>query len=173
MKQIFILLSVGLSLLVFSGCAFKVTPINHSKAVYKVYGGPEKTPGEVSTILLVGGWSDRHDYVDWIIVEKTRVDQKKYGQITVLPGNYIIKWGRKFNISPMIKISGTENRSWSTSITFKPGHTYTIHSDRTIGQGYILYSWITDDTLNKTIWGKEFVPGPCYHLRKKHDVQKK
>lgn len=135
------------------------TKIHHASEIYKAYSGPEKTPGEITTILMVGKTYSA-DYIDWVIVENTRIDHEKYGEITILPGSYKIKWGRTFFMSPMIKASGSEKRSWRTTISFEAGHTYTIHANRTVGPGYILYSWITDDSLNKILWGKEYVPGP-------------
>jgi len=148
--------------LLFSSCG---GGIKHGTGVYKAYSDPEKTPKEVATIQMVGK-TDIVDYVDWIAIdENTRIDHKKYVEITIIPGTYLIKWGRKFPISPMIKASGSEVRSWSANINFEAGHIYTIHANRTVGQGYIIYSWITDDTQNITIWGTEFVPGPYYYMR--------
>ncbi len=141
---------------IFSGCG----GIQHSTEIYKAYNGLEKTPGEVATILMGGKEDKPGDYIDWVIVENTRIDHEKYGEIIIIPGSYKIKWGRTFSISPTIKASGSEKRSWSTNISFEAGHTYTIHAKRTVGPGYILYSWITDDSLNKILWGKEYVPGP-------------
>lgn len=158
---VFLKLIVSIVLVfICSGCG----GIQHGTEVYKTYNGPDKTPKEVVTILMVSK-ADIGDYVDWVIIDDKRIKHKKYGSIIITPGSYSIKWERKFKISPMIKASGSEVRSWTTSINLEAGHTYTIHAKRTIGQGYILYSWITDDTQNKLIWGTEYVPGPYDYLR--------
>ena len=92
-------------------------------------------------------------------------NSKKYGEIKIMPGTYLVKWGRRFNISPMIKASGKEERVWSNNMTLEAGHIYTIHANRTVGHGYKIYSWITDDTVNQVIWGQKYIPGPYDYLR--------
>ncbi|MDH3328210.1 MAG: hypothetical protein OEM01_03165 [Desulfobulbaceae bacterium] len=146
---------------ILTGCG----PKQHATAAYKAYDGPEKTPKELTSILMFNK-AETGDYVDWVVIEATRINHDKYGEITIKPGTYLIEWERDFQVSPMIKASGSEVRKWSTTVTLEAGHNYTIHADRTVGHGYIIYSWITDDTQNKTIWGREFVPGPYYFLRK-------
>lgn len=64
----------------------------------------------------------------------------------------------------MVDPSGSFTQDWGTDVTLEAGHTYTVHAKRTIGHGYKIYSWITDDTLSELIWGTEYVPGPNDHL---------
>ena len=123
----------------FSGCGGK----QHGTEVYKIYSEPNQNTEEVASILMMVTANTRDyvtDYVDWVIIDNTRVDHKKYRKISIVAGSYTVEWGRKFNISPMIKASGTEKRVWSANVTLEAGHTYTIHADRTVGHGYKSFS---------------------------------
>ena len=108
--------------------------------------------------------TDTRDYIDWIEIADLRIDHKNYGEVRIAPGPYRIEWGRKFNISIMVDPSGSYTQDWSTDVTMEAGHIYTVHAKRTIGHGYKIYSWITDDTLTELIWGREYVPGPYDYL---------
>lgn len=169
MKPLCKVICIGFLTLVLVSCASSggnpSGSRNHSTRTYDAIGGENKSLQEISTILLKGSGSYVSDYIDWIIIDGTRVDHKDFGQINIAPGSYTVEWGRKFNISPMVKSSGVENRRWNATLDFLPAHTYAIHARRTVGQGYIIYSWIVDETLNETIWGKEFIPGPYDYLR--------
>lgn len=140
----------------------------HATEEYKAYSGAVKNTDEIASILMLVKDDTKdyvNDYVDWVMIDKNKIDHRKYGEIRIMPGIYQVEWGRVFNISPMIKASGEEERSWITHLTLEAGHTYTIHARRTVGHGYILYSWITDDTAGQVIWGHKYIPGPYDYLR--------
>jgi len=158
MKQ-YLLISWIVFLLFLPGCG----PKKHATKIYQAYSESDKSVETVASILMVDR-SDTRDYIDWVVIDGTRIDHKKYGEIKIAPGAYMIEWGRKFIVSMLLKASGTEKRTWGTNITLEAGHTYTIHAKRTVGHGYKIYSWITDDTLNKVIWGNEYIPGPYDYL---------
>ena len=153
---------LGFLIVLFSSCA---SAPKHPTAIYQADNVAELGSGSVASILLVVR-SDLRDYVDWVHIENTTIDHDEYGEIRIPPGTYLLEWGRKFPVSPMVKLSGSEKREWSTNVTLEAGHVYTIHAKRTVGPGYRIYSWITDDSLNKVIWGKEYLPGPYDHLLK-------
>jgi hypothetical protein len=158
----YLLLPWVVFLLLLPGCG----PKKHATEIYQAYSGPIKSTETVASILMVV-LSDTSDYVDWVNIDNTRIDHDEYGEIRIAPGAYLLEWGRKFNISPMIKASGTEKRNWSTNMKLEAGHSYTIHAKRTIGHGYKIYSWVTDDTLYKVVWGKKYIPGPYDYLLNK------
>lgn len=170
--EVFISLITSLVLLCFiSGCGGR----HHGTEVYKLYTNLNISADDIASIILSSTDTKGYvtDYVDWIIIGNIRLDHKKYGIIEVVPGSYNVEWGRKFDISPMIKASGSEKRKWSTNLTLEAGHKYTIHAKRTVGHGYKIYSWITDDTQDIIIWGNQFVPGPYYYyLRDNEEVNR-
>ena len=137
----------------------------HPTAIYQAYDGAELGSDSVASILMVVR-SDLRDYVDWVQIDNTTIDHDEYGEIRIPPGTYVFEWGRKFPVSPMVKLSGSEKRQWSTNVTLEAGHVYTIHAKRTVGPGYRIYSWITDDSRNEVIWGKKYTPGPYDQLLK-------
>jgi len=155
---------LSLSCVVFLLLLFGCGPKKHATEIYQAYTGTTKSTESIASVLMLVR-DDISDYVDWIVIDNARIDHNKYGEIRIVPGSYLMEWGRTFNISPMIKASGTEKRVWRTNITLEAGHTYTVHAKRTVGHGYKIYSWITDDTLNKVIWGNIYLPGPYDHLR--------
>ena len=147
---------VALSLI--SGCG----PKKHSTEIYHISDEASSTFA-VSSIMMVVP-DDRRDYIDWIAIDDLRIDHDNYGEVRVAPGSYRIEWERKFNISAMINPSGSHTQNWRTDLLLEAGHIYTVHAKRTIGQGYQIYSWITDDTVDEVIWGREYVPGPYDYL---------
>ena len=151
--------AIMLALLLLSGCG----PKKHATEIYQAYSGTIKSAEAIASIQMVVR-TDTRDHIDWITIDNIRVDHKKYGEVRIAPGLYRIEWGRKFNISIMIDSSGSYTQDWRTDVTLEAGHIYTVHAKRTIGHGYKVYSWITDDTLTELIWGREYVPGPYDHL---------
>ncbi len=148
---------------IIAGCASGYKP---STEVYVAHCNPELTSEETATILMLYKY-DTIDYVDWVTIGDELIEHKKYGTIIIKPGSYRLGWGRKFVISPMIKASGSEKRTWSADVTLDAGHVYVIHAKRTIGHGYRIYSWITDETSwGKIIWGTKYIPGPYDYMRR-------
>ena len=147
-------------LIFISSCA---SAPKHSVEIYQAYVGSALSAETVSSIHMVVR-SDLRDYVDWVAIDSARIDHEEYGAISIRPGDYLVEWGRKFSLSPMLKASGSESRQWRADLKLEAGHAYTIHAKRTVGHGYKIYSWITDDTTGRLIWGKEYTPGPYDYL---------
>jgi hypothetical protein len=144
-----------IALVLLSGCG----PKKHSTEIYHANSEIlNSTEAPASILMFVR--ADTRDYIDWITIDDLRIDHKKYGEVRVAPGSYRVEWERKFNISVMIDSSGSYTQRWHTDLTLEAGHIYTVHPKRTIGQGYRIYSWITDDTLTALVWGIKYVPGP-------------
>ncbi len=150
---------VMFALVLLSGCGSK----KHSTEIYHAHSETINST-EATASLLMFVQADSRDYIDWIAIDGLRIDHKKYGEARVAPGSYRVEWERKFNISTMIDSSGSYTQNWRADVTLEAGHIYTVHAKRTIGQGYKIYSWITDDSLNELIWGREYVPGPYDYL---------
>ena len=151
--------AIVFALVLLSGCG----PKKHTTEIYHAYSEAVRSTESIASILMVVR-TDTRDYIDWITIDNLRIDHNKYGEVRIAPESYTIEWGRKFNVSTMIKASGSEKRVWKTNINLEAGHIYTVHAKRTVGQGYKIYSWITDDTLNKVIWGNRYIPGPYDYL---------
>jgi hypothetical protein len=109
---------------------------------FKGYVGEIQSIEELSTIRMDGS-------VDWLKVGGHIIIHKEFGEIVLLPGVHEIEWGTSFVVSFLFKSSGSDKRTWTGSITLLPGQTYTIYADRTLGVGYVVYSWVEDRSGEK------------------------
>ncbi|MFC1824847.1 tetratricopeptide repeat protein [Thermodesulfobacteriota bacterium] len=117
-----------------------------SDAIFKGYAGPIQPEKNIAIVRL-------GDRVDWIRVENIHIEHKKFGIIMLLPGTYSIEWGTTFGVSMFIKLSGKDERNWKETFNLKAGHIYSVHTDRTTGPGYRVFSWVIDETEKVKIWG--------------------
>ncbi len=113
--------------------------------VYKSYGGPERPAAELATIVL-------NDAVEARIGDR-KVSPVDYARVQVLPGLHQVDWQCLYGVSVMIEPSGFASAGASGRIQFAAGHTYSLHCDRTTGQGYTTYQWIKDDTTGEIVAG--------------------
>jgi hypothetical protein len=114
--------------------------------VYKSYGGPEQPDSELAMIVL-------KDAVEARIGDR-KVSPGDYARVQVLPGLHRIDWQCLYGVSVMVEPSGFASAAASGQVQLEAGHIYSLHCDRTFGQGYTTYQWITDDTMGETIAGK-------------------
>ena len=82
--------------------------------------------------------------VEWLKVSGHKIFHKEFGEIILQPGSYEIEWVTHFGVSVLVKSSMRDDRIWSGNINLRPGYTYTIYADRTLGIGYVVYSWVED-----------------------------
>jgi hypothetical protein len=110
----------------------------YSNEAFKGYMGEIRSMEELSTIRM-------DENVQWLKVSGQEIIHKEFGEVILLPGIYEIEWGTYFGVSVLVKSSGNDKRTWTGRINLQPGYTYTIYTDRTLGFGYVVYSWVEDN----------------------------
>jgi hypothetical protein len=111
---------------------------SYSKEAFQGYVGEERSIEELATIRM-------DENVEWLKVSGHIISHKEFGEMILQPGSYEIEWGTYFGVSVLVKSSGRDKRTWRGSINLRPGYTYTIYADRTLGVGYVVTSWIEDN----------------------------
>lgn len=111
----------------------------YSNEAFKGYLGEIRSIEELSTIRM-------DEDVEWLKVSGHIISHKEFSEIILLPGIHEIEWGTYFIVSNWVKSSGKDKRIWTGSVTLQPGQTYTIYTDRTLGVGYDVYSWVEDSS---------------------------
>jgi hypothetical protein len=125
-------------LLLTTGCSDTVY-------VYKMYGGPVRPDAELAVVDLGEAMA--------VIVGPRKVDRSDYGQLSLLPGTYPMRWGCVYGVSVLVEPGGWAAAEASGEVLLEAGHRYTMHCDRTTGPGYETYQWLTDDTTGAVVTG--------------------
>ena len=127
-----------LSLSLAGGCADTVY-------VYKMYGGPERPASEIAIVDMGEAVAAR--------VGQRNVDRSDYGQLSLLPGSYPIRWACVYGVSMLIEPSGWAAGEGAGEVLLQAGHRYSMHCDRTTGPGYETFQWLKDDTTGQVVAG--------------------
>lgn len=120
--------------------------INHH--VYKLYPGPVRPDSEVATLQFGTG-------VFEVIIDGMKINRSDYREIKLQPGEHVMHWEATYMISVYIDADGFDQSSTTNTVQLEPGHTYTLHKDRTTGHGYEMYLWMTDDTTGEVVAGEK------------------
>lgn len=80
-------------------------------------------------------------------------NQTEYGSIALLPGDYHVEWGAEFGVSFLIDPRMLVAYQDHAEISLEGGHTYLLQMDRTYGRGYVVFSWIEDETTGQVVHG--------------------
>lgn len=112
---------------------------------YVAYPGERRPEAEVATLHLVE--------VDWLQVGEERIDRGRYESIEVLPGEHAFQWGKTFSTSFLVNPKMRAKHNFSASVTVEGGHVYSVHADRTAGQGYQTFFWIEDVATEEIVAG--------------------
>jgi len=119
-----------------------------SAYAYKSYPGDVLPDSEIATLAF-------GERVDEFFVDEVKVKRTDYGLVKLKPGVHQISWKYLFAISALVNSTGRDEIEATTSIKLQAGHTYTVNADRTIGHGYRMMLWISDETSGKQIFKKE------------------
>lgn len=133
-----------LFLLLLVSCAQNET----STIAYKSYPGHTIPDSEIATLAF--GERVNEFYIDGIEVKRT-----DYGSVKLEPGLHEIRWKYRFAVSVLVNSTGWDEIEATTSLYLEAGHTYTVNADRTIGKGYRMILWISDEGSGKLVFAKE------------------
>lgn len=123
-------------LIVLNGCS------SYSDKAFKGYEGGIQPSENLSTIRMGKN-------VEWLKASGHKINHKEFAELVLKPDMYEIEWGTEFNVSVLVKSSGKDKRIWSGIINLRPGYTYTIYADRSVGIGYVVFSWVEDSVGEK------------------------
>ena len=118
--------------IVLSACS------SYSDKAFKGYAGEVQPSEKLSTIRMAKN-------IEWLKVSGQKIIHKEFGEIILQPGSYEIEWATHFGVSVLVKSSMRDDRIWSGNINLRPSYTYTIYADRSLGIGYVVYSWVEDN----------------------------
>ncbi len=148
----FVLLST-----LMAGCAVSLTRDWDSLPdIYRGYAGPELPETSFAKIDLgLARWAEvTGPQIEQHVLIGIRDDERTgYGSIALRPGRYQVKWGRGFGLSFLVDPSMYAAYEDSTEVTLTGGHTYLLHMDRNYGVGYVVFSWIEDESTGDVIYG--------------------
>lgn len=117
--------------------------------VYKLYPGPELPESDVAVVELASAY---YAQIDGFMIQHA-----DYERVHLLPGEHVIRWGRRFTVSVLVDPDMFAEGSLTAVLDLEGGHTYELHADRTTGPGYRKYFWITDSASGEVVAG-EMIP---------------
>lgn len=116
------------------------------RPVYKLYPGPVRPAAELATLHFEAAANAFR--VDGLLVERGDWDS-----VELLPGEYVISWGKTFSVSPLVDPSGMGRAEETVRVELEAGHRYAVCADRTTGKGYRMFLWIEDWSTGEVVGG--------------------
>lgn len=137
------LLIALLSLLILVSCAQNKATTH----TYKSYSGKPLPDSEIATLTF-------GERVEEFFVDGVKVERTDYGFVKLKPGIYEIRWKYRFAVSALVNSTGWDEIEATTSLYLQAGHAYTVNANRTIGHGYHMILWISDETSGQQVFTK-------------------